>query len=198
MAYLGGKEWEVRDEVDSMVQSTSSQGEAENIDLDIEHCAGSKKTVSCNECGTSLLFSSLGKHRRRFHPKQLRPSEKVLPAVPLKKRSKHREAKWEVLPRPRSEDVFPHEEVGKVKCDECGKSFIRKWNLRVHKKIIHQGERLPCKVADCEKTFRGYNARENHMRMVHGSPMLRCKFEGCASEFYSNCGLNSHHLAHQK
>ena len=89
-------------------------------------------------------------------------------------------------------------EEGKVKCDECGKSFSNKAKLHFHTKIIHRGERLPCKVADCEKTFGGYNTRENHMRMVHGSPMLRCKFEGCASEFYSSHGLNYHHHAHTK
>ena len=127
----------------------------------------------------------------------LRSSEEVLAGVPPKKRSKHREAKWEVSPRPRIDDWLSPKEVGKMKCDECGKSFTNKKNLGVHKQIVHQGKRLPCKVADCDKTFRRYNTREDHMRMMHGSPMLRCKFEGCTSEFYSREGLRRHHGNHE-
>jgi len=143
------------------------------------------------------------KHMRMMHgstkmsSKQQRPSDKVLEGVPLKKRSEQSEAKWEVLPKTRIGDMSSHKEVGKMKCDECGKNFTNIGNLNRHRKIIHRGEKLQCKVADCEKTFGGHDVRENHMRIVHGSPMLRCKFEGCASEFYSSNGLNSHYHTHQ-
>ena len=63
-------------------------------------------------------------------------------------------------------------EEGKVKCSECGKNFSNKAKLHFHIKIIHRGERLPCKVGDCEKTFRGYNVREDHMRMMHESTKI--------------------------
>jgi len=144
------------------------------------------------------------KHMRMMHgstkmsPNQERSSDKVLKGVPSKERSEHSEAKWEVSPKTKIDDMSPHKEVGKVKCDECGKNFINIGNLNRHSKIIHRGEKLQCKVADCEETFRRNEARENHMRMEHGSPMLSCKFKGCTSEFYSKCGLSHHHLTHTK
>ena len=98
------------------------------------------------------------------------------------------------------DEVFPRndEAEGKVRCDECGKDFANKEKLRFHTKIIHRGEKLQCRVMDCEETFRGYSTRENHMRLVHGSPKLRCKFEGCSSEFYSYERRMKHHLTHQE
>ena len=188
----GGREGDGR-EGDCHAQSTSGQGEMgeENIELDRKRCTGTKKTVSCNECGISLLSSSLIKHRKRFHSKQ-RPIEKNGPE------NKCRETKWEVSARPRTDDICPHTEVGKVRCDECGKDFTTKEKLRLHTRFIHGGEKLHCKVTDCEKTFRGYKSRVYHMRMMHGSPKLMCKFEGCSSEFCSYEGLKKHHLAHHE
>ena len=210
IAPSGGKEDEGREkegedrEKGSQVQVTSSQGGktmgGENIALDRELSVGLKKTVSCNECGSSLLSSSLNKHRKRFHPQE-RQNDKVLTDVSPKKRpdNKCRETRWEVLSKPRTDKVSTSNQERKVKCDECGKDFTAKKVLRWHKKTVHQGERLPCKVAGCEKTFWGYKQRENHMRMVHGSPKLRCKVEGCFSEFYSGGGLKYHHdIDHQE
>ena len=159
---------------------------------------GRKKTVSCTECGISLLNVSLSRHIKRFHPKQ-RPSGKVVKGDGHDQGalSKKASEKWEVSPRLRVDKVFPPPEEGKVRCDECGKNFTSKKSLVMHMKIIHRGERLQCKVHGCEITFAGRDSRDSHMRKEHGSPMLRCKFEGCTSEFYSREGLRRHHGNHE-
>jgi len=185
---------------ESPMQSTSFEDEmdlgGERTEQKSELNTGRKKTVSCTQCGISLLNGSLNRHIKRFHPKQ-RPSGKVVTgdgqAAPSKKASE----KWEVSPRLRVDQVFQPPEEGKVRCDECGKNFTTKDNLVFHMKTIHQGERLQCKVHGCEITFRGRESRDDHMRKEHGSPMLRCNFEGCTSEFYSRNGLRRHHGNHE-
>ena len=94
-------------------------------------------------------------------------------------------------------------EEGKVKCDECGKSFSNKAKLHFHTKIIHRGERLPRKVAHCEKTddvfpheevskvecdecgksFTDKKRMHWHKKIIHRGERLLCKVVDCEKTF---------------
>ena len=160
-----------------------------------ENCTAPQKMVTCTKCGISLCGKNLKRHMNSFHYKT-KPGERMLfesekPRIKSVKKGQE-ETKWDVSSILQSNDAVPHQN-GKAGCEECGKSFSFSGSLTFHKRIVHKGERLQCKVSGCEATFSTYRTRKNHERMVHGWPKLRCKFEGCSSEFFSNFGLNFHH-----
>jgi len=168
----------------------------ETTEQNRKNCTRPKNIVSCAECGISLLDRSLERHRKRFHPKG-KLGEKVLTGESedhsiIQPKQKYEEVRWEL----KNDEVLPHSEESKVRCDECGKDFSKN-SLYFHKKTIHRREKMQCKVLGCEKTFTRYHIREDHIRKVHGGSMLRCKYEGCTSQFYSKNGLRRHHLTHQ-
>ena len=87
--------------------------------------------------------------------------------------------------------------------DKCGKSFSNKAKLHFHTKIIHRGERLPCKVAHCEKTddvfphkevskvecdecgksFTDKKRMHWHKKIIHRGERLLCKVVDCEKTF---------------
>ena len=87
--------------------------------------------------------------------------------------------------------------------DKCGKSFSNKAKLHFHTKIILRGERLPRKVAHCEKTddvfpheevskvecdecgksFTDKKRMHWHKKIIHRGERLPCKAADCEKTF---------------
>jgi len=73
-----------------------------------------------------------------------------------------------------------------LKCDDCEKTFMNKFNLGVHKKKMHKCE-------NCDKTFCSKSFLKVHMKFSHGVNPFECKT--CLEKFSSRGNLNRHEQA---
>ena len=51
-------------------------------------------------------------------------------------------------------------------CDECGKSFVQRFYIKIHKRTVHSGER-PHSCDKCEKSFSTSSNLESHTIFIH-------------------------------
>ena len=59
-----------------------------------------------------------------------------------------------------------HSDVAEVhSCPECGKTFLRKWNLKTHMESHQQGKKLKCQL--CDQTFAEIRSVSDHILKSH-------------------------------
>jgi KRAB domain-containing zinc finger protein len=73
-------------------------------------------------------------------------------------------------------------------CEECGKIFARKNDLKIHLRI-HSGVK-PYQCADCDKAFRCYNHLKQHKVTHTGEKPYECKY--CFKRFSQLANVNCH------
>lgn len=59
---------------------------------------------------------------------------------------------------------------GNFKCDECGRSFLFKNNLKAHQRVHSKEKKYTC--AECEKSFIYKESLKNHMVRVYSNVVL--------------------------
>ena len=108
-------------------------------------------------------------------------------------------------------------------CDEtnCGKKFVKAFDLKRHRQMVHMNEEFKCsnngcdkifkrkctrdrhvrnthekrgrvKCEECDKTFYESRDLKGHMRRAHNEPLLECEVNGCNATFLAQSGLYKH------
>ena len=92
----------------------------------------------------------------------------------------------EVHPDPR-----PGDQEQMFRCEECGKVFRKKKDLRGHKYAAHKVDVRTCEV--CLGEYKNQTALKQHLRLVHG-PTQTASCEICLKSFKNLTRLKHHHL----
>ncbi|XP_034838122.1 zinc finger protein 260-like isoform X22 [Maniola hyperantus] len=91
---------------------------------------------------------------------------------------------------------------GEHKCDDCGKVFGSKANLREHQRRTHLGMSKRNKCLVCNERFLDYWKKIDHMVKVHGAPPVNIKCQACDRTFQNQRALARHtkkdHLLERK
>ncbi|XP_045781393.1 zinc finger protein 808-like [Maniola jurtina] len=91
---------------------------------------------------------------------------------------------------------------GEHKCEDCGKVFGSKANLREHQRRTHLGMSKRNKCLVCNERFLDYWKKIDHMVKVHGAPPVNIKCQACDRTFQNQRALARHtkkdHLLERK
>ena len=87
---------------------------------------------------------------------------------------------------------YVHEGIQKPKCNICGKEFMRKCNLRDHKKNVHERQKYTCDFNDCKSSFDDKNELREHKRNIHADDKMNYNCEHCAKPYNNKRSLNRH------
>ncbi|XP_052745813.1 uncharacterized protein LOC128199619 [Bicyclus anynana] len=91
---------------------------------------------------------------------------------------------------------------GEHKCEDCGKVFGSKANLREHQKRTHLGLSKRNKCLICNERFLDYWKKVDHMVKMHGAPPVNIKCQACDRTFQNQRALSRHtkkdHLLERK
>ena len=55
--------------------------------------------------------------------------------------------------------------LGGATCDKCNKNFTTKYYLKIHTKVVHDGNKYQCEI--CEKQYSNLNAKKVHIKNKH-------------------------------
>ena len=87
--------------------------------------------------------------------------------------------------------------VTKITCPECPKTFANAWNLKLHKRFVHNGEKpFPC--PECSQRFQTKIAAKKHFESVHKKiKHFKCNF--CSKMLSTKSSRDVHILSvHEK
>merc|ERR1712126_531087 len=87
---------------------------------------------------------------------------------------------------PSSDDNIYH--AGRCTCNECGKSFSDRRNLRDHVQGVHLGKKYQCNF--CENEFTQKSSRRKHIKAVHEKTKHFCN--SCNNVFSQKDSLAQH------
>lgn len=85
-----------------------------------------------------------------------------------------------------------HKKLRPHNCDECGKTFYRKFNLTVHKRKHSSDRPHECKI--CKKRFKSHISVKIHMEIHSNRRPFMC--ENCGKVFKTMSVLESHQAIH--
>ncbi|XP_063962279.1 zinc finger protein 37-like [Lytechinus pictus] len=90
--------------------------------------------------------------------------------------------------------IEEHELGRKCKCEECGKAFLRPFQLKVHKELVHSGA-CQCLCELCGATFKTEQILKQHTNTVH-SLVYKYSCDVCGKKFNRTSILNRHKKVH--
>ena len=76
----------------------------------------------------------------------------------------------------------------RLDCPKCSKTFTKRYDLRAHMRVVHEGIKLYC--PKCEKSFTHGNYLRCHIRAIHDGIKLDCP--KCEKSFAHKRHLQSH------
>ena len=113
-----------------------------------------KLSSRCKKCNSILSFYNLNRHMKNIH--HSRPKKKTLDEAKKHNKWCHIGTKeWKSWIK----EANPHI------CQNCGKSFSRKSNVKQHQQMIHIGEKHICQ--NCGKTFAAKRSLVRHNLTIH-------------------------------
>ena len=152
-----------------------------------------KKPFNCTEEGCGKAFALRNDLVRHISQVHLKERKYICTEAGCRKKFGHKSN----MERHRRE---VHLKDGLVHCDDCEKDFLRKDNLKVHIKTVHQNIRPHCcKEKGCKKAFALKKDLVKHVRGVHlKEKNFICEEEGCGKVFGTKFNLRRHLKAAHK
>ncbi|XP_077996950.1 uncharacterized protein LOC144450232 isoform X1 [Glandiceps talaboti] len=135
----------------------------------------SDKSSECNQCNKIFDCESQLQHHRRIHDRQ------SFECAVCKKRF---EDESDCLTHRKSHELF--------ECDQCNKTFARKYQLQKHLQI-HEDIR-PFECTECDKSFRQKMSLDSHLRIHTGEKPFQCRY--CSEVFRDKRTFNRHEWNH--
>ena len=89
--------------------------------------------------------------------------------------------------------VKTHDKSNIFQCDDCGKQFLRKGDLKVHRNNLHASKTstFPCGIENCIKVYQFKKALNRHIKIVHLKTELR-QCQQCEKGYSTAKHLNRH------
>lgn len=95
-------------------------------------------------------------------------------------------------------DMFDHQSVHRndapYKCKECGKTFRKKYPLKLHRRVHTQEKPFSCEI--CGMLFKADGSLKRHMKRHLGEEEKKYQCEFCDTKWLSPYDLNAHRRTH--
>lgn len=95
-------------------------------------------------------------------------------------------------------DMFDHQSVHRndapYKCKECGKTFRKKYPLKLHRRVHTTDKPFTCDI--CGMLFKADGSLKRHMKRHLGEEEKRYQCEFCETKWLSPYDLNAHRRTH--